>query len=54
MVARVNGIPKDKFYLDQTFTWPVHAKKAIKNAIKRYNTKRLHLSLAYKTPNINL
>ena len=47
IAERVNGILKDEFYLDQTFTSVVHAKKAI----KLYNSKRLHLSLNYKTPN---
>lgn len=51
MAERVNGILKDEFYLDQTFTSVVQAKKATKNAIKLYNNKRLHLSLNYKTPN---
>jgi putative transposase len=51
LAERVNGILKDEFYLDQTFTSVVHAKKATKNAIKLYNNKRLHLSLDYKTPN---
>jgi transposase InsO family protein len=51
LAERVNGILKDEFYLDQTFTSVVHAKRATKNAIKLYNTKRLHLSLDYKTPN---
>jgi transposase InsO family protein len=51
MAERVNGILKDEFYLDQTFTSVVQAKKATKNAIKLYNTKRLHLSLDYRTPN---
>ena len=51
MAERVNGILKDEFYLDQTFTSVNHAKKATKNAIKLYNNKRLHLSLDYKTPN---
>lgn len=51
MAERVNGILKDEFYLDQTFTSVVQAKKAAKNAIKLYNSKRLHLSLDYKTPN---
>lgn len=50
LAERVNGILKDEFYLDQTFTSVVHAKKATKNAIKLYNNKRLHLSLNYKTP----
>ncbi|QMU62858.1 MAG: IS3 family transposase [Flavobacteriaceae bacterium] len=51
MAERVNGILKDEFFLDQTFTNINHAKKATKNAIKLYNNKRLHLSLDYKTPN---
>lgn len=51
IAERVNGILKDEFYLDQTFYSVVHAKKAAKNAIKLYNSKRLHLSLEYKTPN---
>ncbi len=51
LAERVNGILEDEFYLDQTFTGVVHAKKATKNAIKWHNTKRLHLSLDYATPN---
>lgn len=51
MAERVNGILKDVFYLDQTFTNVDPAKRATKNAIKLYNNKRLHLSLNYKTPN---
>ena len=52
MAERVNGILKDEFYLDQTFANVAHAKRATKNAIKLYNSKRLHLSLDYKTPNM--
>ena len=52
VAERVNGILKDEFYLDQCFFSTVHASKATINAIKIYNTKRLHLSLAYKTPNM--
>jgi transposase InsO family protein len=51
MAERVNGILKDEFYLDQTFASVIQAKRATKNAIKLYNSKRLHLSLNYKTPN---
>jgi transposase InsO family protein len=50
MAERVNGILKDEFYLDQTFSNTDLAKKASHNAIRVYNTKRLHLSLGYKTP----
>ena len=52
MAERVNGILKDEFYLDQTFTNTAHAKRATKNAIKLYNEVRLHLSLEYRTPNM--
>jgi putative transposase len=51
IAERVNGILKDEFYLDQTFYSLSHARNAIKNAIEIYNSKRLHLSLGYKTPN---
>ena len=37
MAERVNGILKDEFYLDQTFTDVQHAKRAAKNAINLYN-----------------
>jgi putative transposase len=50
MAERVNGILKDEFYLDQCFSNVDTAIGACKNAIKLYNTKRLHLSLDYKTP----
>jgi transposase InsO family protein len=50
IAERVNGILKDEFYLDETFFNLAIAKKACKNAIHVYNTKRLHLSLGYKTP----
>jgi len=52
MAERLNGILKDEFYLDQTFTNVTHAKRAAKNAIKLYNEIRLHLSLDFKTPNM--
>ena len=51
VAERVNGILKDEFYLDQCFFSLDHACKASKNAIEIYNSKRLHLSLGYKTPN---
>ncbi len=52
MAERVNGILKDEFYLDQTFSNINHTKKATKNAINLYNEIRLHLSLDFKTPNM--
>jgi len=50
IAERVNGILKDEFYLDQCFFSTEHARVAAINAIKIYNSKRLHLSLGYKTP----
>jgi putative transposase len=52
IAERVNGILKDEFYLDQCFYNTLCASKAAKNAIEIYNSKRLHLSLGYKTPNM--
>jgi hypothetical protein len=52
IAERVNGILKDEFYLDQCFFSLKHAVRATKNAIEVYNSKRLHLSLDYKTPNM--
>jgi len=52
LAERVNGILKDDFYLDQCFFSTDHACIAAKNAIEIYNSKRLHLSLGYKTPNM--
>jgi transposase InsO family protein len=52
IAERVNGILKDEFYLDQCFFNLKSAEKAAQNAIKIYNSKRLHLSLDYKTPNM--
>jgi len=52
VAERVNGILKGEFYLDECFTNVEHAKRAVINAIKIYNQKRMHLSLNFKTPNM--
>lgn len=52
LAERVNGILKDEFYLDQCFFSTQHACIATKSAIEIYNSKRLHLSLGYKTPDM--
>jgi transposase InsO family protein len=52
IAERINGILKDEFYLDQCFFSTQHACIATKSAIEIYNSKRLHLSLGYKTPNM--
>jgi transposase InsO family protein len=50
IAERVNGILKDEFFLDEYFQSTELAKAACDYAISRYNNKRLHLSLNYKTP----
>jgi putative transposase len=50
MAERVNGILKDEFMLDATFTNLPHATRAVKQAIKAYNNLRPHMSLKMKTP----
>lgn len=52
MAEKINGILKNEFYLDQTFTNINRAKMAVKNAINLYNNVSLHLSLDFKTPNM--
>lgn len=52
IAERVNGILKDEFYLDQTFFSKRSASDATDSTIKIYNTKRLHISLGYKTPDM--
>jgi putative transposase len=52
IAERVNGILKDEFFLDQCFFSTEHASVAAKNSIEIYNSKRLHLSLGYKTPDM--
>jgi hypothetical protein len=50
MKEGVNGVLKDEFYLDQTYTYLVHGKRAAKNVINLYNEIKLHLSLNYEIP----
>jgi len=50
LAERVNGILKDEYLLDATFRDFAHAKKACKEAVELYNTRRPHLALMYKTP----
>jgi putative transposase len=51
IAERVNGILKDEFLLGEKLASHEVAKKMVKEAIKIYNGKRLHMSLNYKTPN---
>ena len=50
MAERVNGILKDEYLLDATFRDFAHAKRACREAIELYNTRRPHWSLKLKTP----
>lgn len=50
IAERINGILKDEFLLDSTFRDFTQAQACCKNAIKIYNTIRLHWSLGLKTP----
>jgi hypothetical protein len=47
---RVNGILKLEFALDQRFKTFSEAKRAIREAIESYNTKRPHEMLGMMTP----
>lgn len=47
---RVNGILKDEFLLDSTFTSYEIAKNSVKQAIKTYNEIRPHWALNLQTP----
>lgn len=47
---RVNGILKNEFHLDATFRSLAQARTAIAQAIATYNHRRLHTSLAMRTP----
>lgn len=50
MAERVNGILKDEFLLDETFANKKMAFKAVKEAVRSYNTLRPHWSLNLYTP----
>lgn len=50
VAERVNGILKGEFYMDLPFESIRHARKALKESVWLYNTKRRHYSLGLKTP----
>ena len=50
VAERVNGILKNELSLGETFLSNEIAHKAVKQAIRLYNEKRLHMSLNYKRP----
>jgi transposase InsO family protein len=50
LAERVNGILKDEYSLDGTFTDFAHAQRSCRQAVELYNTRRPHWSLKFKTP----
>jgi putative transposase len=50
LAERVNGILKDEYALDATFSDYNQACQSCKEAIRLYNTRRPHWSLGFKTP----
>jgi len=50
LAERVNGILKEEFCLGETIVSKEVVELLVKDAIKTYNRKRLHMSLNYKTP----
>ncbi len=51
IAERVNGILKDEFNLDKTFSNFTEAELQINSVIEIYNNERPHLSLNNMTPN---
>lgn len=50
IAERVNGILKNEFYLNRTFSDYQYAQRATAEAIKMYNNLRPHMSIGYLTP----
>ena len=50
MAERLNGILKYEYFLNNHFKTKKEALKAIEEAIRIYNTRRLHEKCGYKTP----
>ena len=50
LAERVNGILKQEYYIGSCFRNKDQAKKAVKEAVYLYNTRRPHKSLYYKIP----
>lgn len=50
MAERLNGILKSEYYLDSQFNTKEEARQATKTAILRYNHRKMHEKLNYRTP----
>jgi len=50
VAERVNGILKQEFMLDNTFSSIDEVRKIVKESVRLYNDERPHLSNNYLTP----
>ncbi len=50
MAERLNGILKHEYFLDTHFKTKKEAMRAVEEAIRIYNTRRLHEKCGFKTP----
>ena len=50
MAERLNGILKHEYFLDAHFKTKKEAIRAVEEAVRIYNTRRLHEKCGYKTP----
>jgi len=50
LAERMNGILKQEYFLNRTFRTVEQARKAVDQAVHRYNTRRPHRSLNLETP----
>ncbi len=50
LAERVNGILKQEYFLNNEFKDFNQARRAVKEAVELYNTRRLHRSLKLRTP----
>lgn len=50
MAERLNGILKHEYFLDTHFKTKAEARRAVEEAIRTYNTRRLHEKCGYRTP----
>lgn len=50
MAERLNGILKHEYFLDSHFKTKREAVRAIEEAVRGYNTRRLHEKCGFKTP----
>jgi transposase InsO family protein len=52
MAERVNGILKQEYAIGYGFKSKAQARKAVKEAVHLYNTRRLHGAINYQVPEL--